>query len=100
MSILIKGMKLPMKPNGLGSSARDLRIWDDGTIELLIGYHTWRTSYKAVELPPHGRLIDADRVINRINMNIDLYGDFPITHERMRRFIEYAQTIVEAEEGE
>lgn len=48
---------------------------------------------------PHGRLVDADVVIDRIDMNIDLYGaDFPITHARMRSFIEHAPTFMDAEE--
>jgi hypothetical protein len=79
MSILIKGITIEQ-------FHKDLNTVDDMDVEWVIK-----------QLPPHGRLIDADKVINRINMNIDLYGDFPITHERMRRFIEYAPTIVEAE---
>ena len=95
MSILIKGWTKPL-------SCRECPCANDaGRICKATGEHIPMTGHvrfcPIVELPPHGRLIDADMVIKRINMNIDFYGDIPITHERMREFIEYAPTIVEAD---
>lgn len=50
MSILIKGMRMPDKKNGAV-----IILYPDGSVALENG-----KEYKAIELPPHGRLIDAD----------------------------------------
>lgn len=54
MSVLIKGMEMPkdipsrivLNPNG----------------QLFVDHGTWYTEFEAVEIPPHGRLIDADAI--------------------------------------
>ena len=50
--LLIKGLGLPKE-----GCHHTLSIYDDGSVE--IGS---KNSYRAVELPPHGRLIDADKL--------------------------------------
>lgn len=50
MSVLIKGMEIPQKPNGAV-----LILYPDGDCVFENGFH-----YKAVPVPDHGRLIDAD----------------------------------------
>ena len=52
MSIIIKGMEMPTKGNPL-----TVLVYPDGTA-------TWKgREYEAVELPPHGDLIDRDEAI-------------------------------------
>jgi len=57
MSVLINGMEMPSCKVGY-RAYMDFRIWNDGTVEARIGPK--ETEYKAVPVPPHGRLIDAD----------------------------------------
>lgn len=52
MSILIKGMEMPKKKNGAV-----LIIYPDGRCAFEDG-----KEYKAFPVPPHGRLIDADKL--------------------------------------
>ena len=57
MSVLIKGMKLPANEN-----ETIIRIQPNGTILDQYGHHL---IIKAVPVPPHGRLIDADALLQR-----------------------------------
>ena len=58
MGIYIKGMEMPTK-----DGVYTLRIWGTGQIERLDGYHSFLLSgVKAVPVPDHGRLIDADKI--------------------------------------
>lgn len=52
MSVLIKGMEMPIDGN-----ETIIRIRSDGTVLDQYGHHLVIT---AVPVPPHGRLIDAD----------------------------------------
>ena len=52
MSVLIKGMEMPKD--------KPLRIVLNPNGQLFVDHRTWYTEYEAVEIPPHGRLIDAD----------------------------------------
>ena len=54
MSVLIKGMEMPKKKNGAV-----IIIYPDGQAVFEDG-----TKYDAIEIPPHGRLIDADDIEN------------------------------------
>ena len=100
MSALIKGMKMPENCircafRTFGRCALSVEITD------AICNDSRPNDCPLSEVPPHGRLIDADAVIDRIDMNIDLYGaDFPLSQARMRSFIEHAPTVIKAEEGE
>lgn len=55
MSVLVKGMEMPIKKNGAV-----LIIYPDGKCAFENG-----KTYQAVPVPPHGRLIDADAVLRR-----------------------------------
>lgn len=86
MSILIKDMEMPTSPV-LFCVHPDGKVFAD-----LEG--NWR-EYKAVPVPPHGRLIDADA--------LDYFKDdsgIAIFDFVTRGQIYAAPTIIEAEEGE
>jgi len=106
MSVLIKGMDMPHL--GIGQRPyEDIRVWHDGTVETLLGAWNRPSDYRAIPVPPHGRLIDADALIDAI---IAKY----IRHERKKELVFAAveikqdmadiinelPTIIEAEEGE
>lgn len=62
MSVLIKGMEMP--PQG---EFKHIRIYDDGdvTVEVDTGKEVYEAVIAhAVQIPPHGRLIDADALID------------------------------------
>lgn len=83
MSILIKGQSLPKDGEHLL-----LQIKSDGTIYDALGR---RIASVAVELPPHGRLIDADAQIERAKrLNLSTVGI-------ITQLLESAPTIIEAE---
>lgn len=52
MSVLVQGLKMPQ-----GESCVTVRIWGDGRV---IGVHNDSLVKHAIELPPHGDLIDRD----------------------------------------
>lgn len=89
MSILIKGMDMPKE------EGRVLKIFPDGRVAINLNDNV----AKAVEIPPHGRLIDADALH---------YSRVRIYHEDgtvggynavvMSAEIKDAPTIIEAEE--
>ena len=85
MSILIKGMEMP--PKGQGR----LCIYDDGIVIWLDLDNEKRIEYKAVPVPPHGRLIDADGEIG-VNVLMQVSGKCKVDL--------IAPTIIEAEECE
>ena len=60
MSVLIKGLKMPKK-----GTCIEIAIFDDGTVE----YYDDEKKIgegKAVELPPHGDLIDRDEAADDV----------------------------------
>ena len=81
MSILIKGMAMPKNCMECPIVVC-LKTKDDCP---LISVH------------PHGRLIDADAILNDKGMGTQIAGWGKMYHETV---IEYAPTIIEAEEGE
>ena len=108
MSIIIKGLGMPKEPDEM----IEIAIFGDGKViqtgeswrNLENGkcYYTPTTpekSFNAVPVPPHGRLIDAERLLSE-RMKRTYYhlpnGDtaIPIID------VENAPTIIEAEEGE
>lgn len=68
MSILINGLAMPKK-----DEAYTLRIWGNGRIEMLESCPSYALSgVKAVEVSaPHGRLIDADAIVNALETTLD-----------------------------
>lgn len=115
MSVLVRGMKMPK--NGW----TDVRLHCDGSATMPTGNHPYYRLLTAVEVQPHGRLIDADALIADIKrqcrevFRVDAVSpdDFWITrneayNERLwgtwcESFFGYLKTrptIIEAEEGE
>ena len=68
--ILIKGMDMPTMPETFKQAESvpyiDVRIFADGTAVTSKGERPYYTQYSAVPIPPHGRLIDADRALGRM----------------------------------
>lgn len=105
--LLIKGMEMPQN-----CEKCDLKVWDEyddvdyvcpfsGVIVLNIGR---QGSCPLVEVPPHGRLIDADALVKEVE---DIAKELPsdsIGAERFKLFAEFITempTIIPAsEEGE
>lgn len=101
MSVLIKGMKMPHSCIGCrfcehgsinewdlycGIDNKHVGNWDDKHIN-----NGWRRpECPLVEVPPHGRLIDASEYINQM-------GNF--YEEYWYDVLEEMPTIIEAEEG-
>lgn len=96
MSILIKGLfgkDMPMPQEGYV----DIRLhFKGGRIEcatMPIGNPPYYATFKVVELPPHGRLIDADKLANET-----FYGVTSAPYITYRKFVN-APTVIEAEDG-
>ena len=108
MSILIKGMKMPKNCDSC-----DLIQFDDEGLEAhcpLSPYYRWcgtPPDYRPegcllVEIPtPHGRLIDADELIEFITEGLNRKEN-PLGFDAIEILteIEYAPTIIEAEVSE
>ena len=94
MSLIIKGMQLPRK-----SEHRECSIAVVQNRPVSIAFSRTETNpfecFECAEIPtPHGRLIEADRLIEYINK--ELKGDEYI--QRMfRRIVKSRPTIIEAE---
>lgn len=87
MSILIKGMEMP-KDEYVG-----IFVYPDGRVSMsLVGQE-----YKAIPVPDHGRLIDADALLTSKGVGTQIAGWGKMYHETC---IEYAPTIIPAEEGQ
>ncbi len=101
MCLMIKGMDVPKDDYKHRHLTLD-RSTDDGVLRmsfLTFDREAWKYScgvYSVSELPtPHGRLIDADSLIEYINK--ELKGDEYI--QRMfRRIVKSRPTIIETEE--
>ena len=99
MSILIKGMPMPKNCGECGMAAWDS---DDGcyrcpfseAIILSIGRHT---DCPLIELPPHGRLIDADALNELIDSGDDIdFSEVPETKYAIMQMVNEQDTILEA----
>lgn len=111
MSILIKGIKMPKNCDECELCTCYVR--EDGTEENyrcvitfypIHEFNERHEYYPLVEIPPHGRLIDADALEREIDKNISIYyqgncGGYYLA-EDAREEVEFAPTIIEAEEGE
>lgn len=96
MSILIPGMEMPE------NDVLELRIYPNGNVYKIIGgYHTYYQPNKAVPVPPHGRLIDAD-AIEKLSLPMTDIIDGEIVQNRYVSLgtIRQMPTIIPAEEGE
>ena len=93
MGVYIKGLKLPSAER----QGELLILTDDGRcVDMFSG------EYEAVELPPHGRLIDADKAKEHMDYICDAGGWLePVTkavNEYVKKHIDAEPTIIEAEE--
>ena len=97
--VYIKGMEMPTK-----DGVYTLRIWGTGQIERLDGYHSFLLSgVKAVPVPDHGRLIDADELYDTLDGGYDLdFDEVPETKAELLAMIKRQVTIIPAdkEDGE
>lgn len=81
MSILIRGMEMPT-----GERPVHIEIHRDGTVIQWKLYESDEIIGTAVEVPPHGRLIDADALLKDARKWVDAY------------WIDMAPTIIESED--
>ena len=99
MSILIKGLEMPE-----GNEMLCINIYPDGRVCIDMDLHC-KPIAQAVELPPHGRLIDEDDVREQIDEWLDSVG-YPTIGKGLSYYgellgcVEDAPTIIEAEEDE
>lgn len=95
MSILITGMEMPHQ-----GEFSHVRIYDNGdvTVEVDTGKEVYEAVIAhAVQIPPHGRLIDADALIDA---GWQLSRDNIFTGKYEIALLSSVPTIIEAEEGE
>ncbi len=88
MRIYIKGIELPK-----GADEHRLIIRSNG--QVIIDKKTYWEEAEAVSVPPHGRLIDADALMKKIEHDTPLSAVFEKT---MRRYLHNAPTIIPTEE--
>lgn len=90
MSILIKGMEMPKYGH------INVRIYADGAVcEPTTCPIVWRNVGNAAPVPPHGRLIDADELLNDVRKHSESYFADDFAHE----WVDVAPTVIEAEDG-
>lgn len=91
MSILIKGMELPKNCNQCLINCEHSQLY--------IGIKDKRADEcPLIEIPPHGRLIDADAFYKLIDGGYDLdFDEVPETKQELLRMIIDAPTVIEAE---
>ena len=95
MSVIIKGMPMPKNCGECGIAAWDS---DDGcyrcpfseAIILSIGRHN---DCPLIEVPPHGRLIDADALVDEL-IKRSRTNPMPL----LGQMVDFAPTIIESEE--
>lgn len=95
MGIYLPNMEMPTEyPLWIVVSA-------DGTVQYNY-FNEWKTAEeKAVSVPPHGRLIDADSLLSQFKGNIwTAQTDYAEGLRDVANDIKQAPTIIEAEEGE
>ena len=105
MSILIKGMEMPQNCDscpfldGFGPYANCTLL--HGYIALNRMAENWRLEdCPLVEVPPHGRLIDADAMIRNIEKAITPSRYIKERNADMVKFLSLEDTIIPAEEDE
>ena len=101
MGIYIKGMEMPT-----GNNEIIIRIQSDGRVLDQYGHHL-NLEPTAIPVPPHGRGIDADALLNKHFGKMYFEKVMTATKEEMNialtnipLVINNAPTIIEAEEGE
>ena len=90
MSVLIKGMEMP-KSNTMFTVT--LRVRQDGTAEFISTSRKTVKSFPMIEVPtPHGRLIDADRLMKSFS-----YFEFSSDMGDAMEMLSNTPDIIEAE---
>lgn len=108
--ILIKGMDMPTMPETFKQAESvpyiDVRIFADGTAITSKCERPYYTQYSAVPVPPHGRLIDADRLHESMyHRAFETDGDTMwqsgcwVRYRAIEQVMESAATVIEASEG-
>jgi len=87
MSILIRGVDLPTNDSLV------IRIFPTGDVADQYGRIDERI--KAIEIPPHGDLIDRDAL--DLEREVELADDWKTAHE-IANCVKYAPTVIEADE--
>ena len=90
MNVLIKGMEMPKEGN-----ETIIRILPDGTVLDQYGHHIGIT---ATPIPPHGRLIDADVLIGKVNNGYYCEDLCQFVYAVGEQEIKDEPTVIEAEE--
>lgn len=117
MSLMIKGMEMPKHAIKSGTDDTLYRscviVHPDGTAELILdstfadmfGFEHNLNRFPLIEIPaPHGRLIDADRLMKVIEQNAYTLINYCNSKDRgmflcgIRQAIDEAPTIIEVEE--
>jgi len=89
MDILIKGMGLPV------DRPRVVLIYPNGEVKVSVRFDVgFRTVAKAIEVPPHGRLIDADAL--KKHMTDLLRHDYVFDEVGCFGLVKDAPTLLEA----
>lgn len=84
--VLIKGMKMPKD--------KPIRIVLNPNGQLFVDHGVHFTEYEAVELPPHGRLIDADEMLQFL---VETFGEEVKAGFAWKTISEHCITIIEAD---
>lgn len=95
MSVLIKGMEMPQNIGEAIIITRDGKASRIRAGRIIIEGSTEETNV-AIELPSHGRLIDADELFTEMAKRKS-YGE--LTAKSALRAVSNAPTIIEAEEN-
>lgn len=107
MSILIKGMEMPINcetcPFDDGTYCQAYPKSAEMIYDIANGIPTW---CPLIEIPPHGRLIDADAIEKKSDLTIANMADWESIVDAVNNIIncweliKNAPTIIPAEEGE
>lgn len=71
MGVYIEGMKMPTKENAVILITPSGDVWKIGEMP---NEDTHLVKAKAIPVPPHGRLIDQDALIESLEMELKKYG--------------------------
>ena len=93
MSVLIKGMEMPTSCRACMYSRTDIRNVD----WCVLTEKDLPCDCPLIEIPPHGRLIDADALLQEHERIVDSWG---LAHIVSAQAVRNAPTIIEAEECE
>lgn len=111
MSVLIRGMKMPeecsrcplMSEAGYCNGTNELTAEEIKSLWRIVGRPSW---CPLIEIPPHGRLIDADEMFAEFviegqrSKRYQIGEKWELNGEEIRSVISRLPTIIPAEEGE